>query len=417
MPKPPSRKSPTARARKATPARPPQAEQPAAPARGRRREPPAASPPPPAPAPVPRARPPRRPARPAADDATVQLARAQDIRARIAGLEQELSLVTGVRPETEPAAEPAAAGDATVVPPAAASATAIWDRNLGPFDAPRESQSSDYFIRQWGRLGVRQRSHGQDEFGLDPETERRLAPVLELALRRYFRTTIEGIDNIPSEGRCLVVANHAGGPVPYDGLLLRTAVRHEHPAGRDLRWLSEDFFHHLPFVGPFMTRLGAVRACQENAQRLLRQETVVAVFPEGLMGVSKPYRRRYRLERFGRGGYVRLCLRTRTPLVPCAIVGTEDANPILHRMEALTRFLGVPYLPLTPTFPLLGPLGLLPAPAKLTLRFGEAISFDEHDPETADDEVLVGRLSDRIRGLIQAMLDDIVSKRRSVLFG
>jgi 1-acyl-sn-glycerol-3-phosphate acyltransferase len=133
--------------------------------------------------------------------------------------------------------------------------------------------------------------------------------------------------------------------------------------------------------------------------------------------VGKPYRRRYRLERFGRGGYVRLCLRTQTPLVACAIVGAEDANPILHSMDYLARVLGVPHLPITPTFPLLGPLGLLPAPAKLTLRFAEPIRFDDYGPTAADDEVLVGRLSDRVRGSVQSMLDDILSKRHSVFFG
>jgi 1-acyl-sn-glycerol-3-phosphate acyltransferase len=287
----------------------------------------------------------------------------------------------------------------------------------GVFDTARELLSTDYYLRQWGRMGMRNRSEEVDEFGLDPKYEARWQPFFDFLYRHYFRVDIEGTSHIPDEGRCLIVANHSGGPLPYDGPMLRTAVKRDHPHQREVRWLAEDFIYYLPFVGAVMNRLGAVRACQENAERLLTRGNLVAVFPEGAKGMGKLYRDRYQLQRFGRGGFIRLCLRTQTPIVPCAIVGAEEANPIMYRIEAFTKAIGLPYLPITPTFPALGPLGLLPAPTKWKIRFGEPISFDEHGVEAADDEILVSRLADRVRTTIQGMLDRTLSERASIWFG
>lgn len=283
-------------------------------------------------------------------------------------------------------------------------------------DAARELLSSDYYLRQWGRLGMRNRSEEVDELGLDRKYEARWQPIFDFLYRKYFRVETIGAENVPSEGRCVIVANHSG-TFPYDGLVLKTALRLAHPAQRELRWLAEDFIFYLPFVGAFMNRLGAVRACQENAERLLRREGPIAVFPEGVKGIGKLYRDRYRLQRFGRGGFIRLCLRTRTPIVPCAIVGAEEANPMLYRFEALSELLGVPYMPITPTFPALGPLGLVPAPTKWKIIFGDRLDFDGYGPETADDTLLVGRLAERVRSTIQSMLDRALSERQSVWFG
>jgi 1-acyl-sn-glycerol-3-phosphate acyltransferase len=166
-----------------------------------------------------------------------------------------------------------------------------------------------------------------------------------------------------------------------------------------------------------MNRLGAVRACQENAERLLAGGKLLAVFPEGAKGIGKLYKDRYKLQRFGRGGFVRLALRTQTPIVPSAIVGAEEANPMLYRIEYMTKALGIPYLPITPTFPALGPLGLLPAPTKWKVVFGEPIHFDGYGPEAADDEILVGRLAERVRATIQGMLESTLATRRSIWFG
>lgn len=283
-------------------------------------------------------------------------------------------------------------------------------------DAARELFSSKYYLRQWGRIGMRNRSEEVDEFGLDPTYEERILPLFEFLCKRYFRIETFGIENIPHEGRCLVVANHSG-TLPIDGAMLRTALRLEHPAGRALRWLAEDFIFYLPFVGAFMNRIGAVRACQENAERLLKKDTLLAVFPEGLQGIRKLYKDRYQLQRFGRGGFIRLGLRTQTPLVPCAVIGAEEASPMLYRVEYLSKVFGLPYLPITPTFPLLGPLGLIPAPSKWRIYFGDPLHFDGYGPGAADDHVLVGRLSERVRSSIQGMLDAGLRERKSIWFG
>ncbi|HKO50914.1 MAG TPA: lysophospholipid acyltransferase family protein, partial [Polyangiaceae bacterium] len=279
-----------------------------------------------------------------------------------------------------------------------------------------ELPASDFISRKWGRSALRSRSEEFDDFGLDPSFEQRVKPIVEFLYRSYFRTTVEGIDNVPAEGRCIVVANHSGA-LPLDGLMLRAALRIEHKQKRDLRWLAEDFVYYLPFAGVFMNRVGAVRACPENAERLLEKEGIVGVFPEGVHGIKKLFQERYRLQRFGRGGYIRLCLRMRAPIVPCAIIGAEESSPLLYRLEGLTELVGLPYFPITPTFPLLGPAGLLPAPTKWRMRFGEPINLDNYGPEAADDHVLVGRLSERVRSSIQSMLDGGLRERRSVWFG
>jgi 1-acyl-sn-glycerol-3-phosphate acyltransferase len=286
----------------------------------------------------------------------------------------------------------------------------------GVFDTARELLSTDFYLRKWGRLGLRSRSEEVDEFGYDPEYERKVLPFFEFLYERYFRVEAHGTHKIPSEGRCLLVANHSG-TLPFDGMMLRVAVRREHPQHRGVRWLAEDGIFHFPFLGSFTNRVGAVRACQENAERLLDHGALVAVFPEGMKGIGKLFRERYKLQRFGRGGFVKLCLRTRSPVVPVAIVGGEETNPMLSRIEYLTKAIGVPYLPVTPTFPLLGPLGLFPAPTKWKIYFGDPIDLEDHGAEAADDEILVGRLNERIRSEIQGMLDRALRERRSVWFG
>lgn len=342
-----------------------------------------------------------------------------ELEEQIRELEARLDRMIRQRANLVPAPSPSQPGGESSAkstqPPAGPSPLAR--DTAASWGSARDLLSTDYYLRQWGKLGMRNRSEEVDDLGLDPVYEARIRPLVDFLYRHYFRVDVEGVEAIPEEGRCLIVANHSGGPLPYDGLMIRAAVRREHVKQRDVRWLTEDFVFHLPFVGATLNRIGAVRACPENAERLLDREQAVAVFPEGAQGLGKLFRERYKLQRFGRGGFVRLCLRTRTPIIPCAIIGAEEANPVLYRIEHMTKALGIPYFPITPTFPALGPLGLLPAPTKWMIRFGEPMSFDEHGPGTADDEGLVGRLSEKVRAAIQGMVDRTVRERRSVWFG
>lgn len=276
--------------------------------------------------------------------------------------------------------------------------------------------ANDYYMRQWGRAGLRGRSEQVDEFGLDPTFEARFRRVFEVVFRKYFRVDVSGLEHVPAEGRALLVSNHSG-TFPWDGVMLKTAIRLDHPARRDLRWLTEDFLFHFPFLGTFLNRIGAVRANPDNADRLLAGDALVAVFPEGIQGIGKLYRQRYQLQRFGRGGYVKLALRTGAVIIPTAIVGAEETNPLLFKLGWLSKVTGLPYVPVTPTFPWFGPLGLLPLPSKWKIVFGPPIDLSEHAPEGADDAILVNRLNERVRTTIQGMVDDAVASRESVLFG
>ncbi len=280
-------------------------------------------------------------------------------------------------------------------------------------DAARELLESDYYRTKLGRSSLRERSLETDDFGLDPAYEAKLRPLLEFLFKRYFRVSVEGMENVPKEGRGVVVANHSG-TLPFDGAMLREAVRLHHTGSRDLRWLAEDFSFYLPFIGVTMNRIGAVRACQENAIRLLSKNHLIAAFPEGAEGLKKKFSDRYRLQRFGRGGFVRLCLKTNSPIIPCAIIGAEESSPILYRLDNLSKLVGLDYLPITPTFPAFGPLGLLPAPTKWKMVFGEPISVEQYGPEAAYDHVLVGKLSEQVRSEIDRLVQKSLKRRRSI---
>jgi 1-acyl-sn-glycerol-3-phosphate acyltransferase len=193
--------------------------------------------------------------------------------------------------------------------------------------------------------------------------------------------------------------------------MLQTAIRLEHAAHREVRWLAEDFVAHTPFLGAITNRLGAVRACPENAERLLGEDKLVAVFPEGEKGLGKPWARRYEIQRFGRGGFVKLALRMKAPIVPVAIVGSEETHPTLLRSDRLARFLGVPFLPITPTFPLLGPLGLVPLPSRWVIRFGEPIDLSGEPEGTHDDPVRVQHLAEEVRSAVQSLVKRALEDR------
>jgi 1-acyl-sn-glycerol-3-phosphate acyltransferase len=255
-----------------------------------------------------------------------------------------------------------------------------------------------------------------DEFGADRRFAEALEPALEFLYAMWWRVEATGTEHIPARGPGLIVANHSG-VLPYDGLMVQLAVRHEHPAKRVCRMLALDMFALLPVLAPILSKSGSVRANPENAERLLGQGELLGVFPEGVKGVGKYYRDRYRLARFGRGGFIRIALRSGAPIIPCAVVGAEEIHPVVAKADWVGRPLGFPYFPITPTFPLLGPLGLVPLPTKWSIDFGDPLDLSEHGPKAADDPILVNRLSEQVRSSIQRMIDGRLARRRSIWFG
>jgi 1-acyl-sn-glycerol-3-phosphate acyltransferase len=199
--------------------------------------------------------------------------------------------------------------------------------------------------------------------------------------------------------------------------MINLAIRHEHAQRRECRLLALDMIALLPFLAPMLAKSGAVRANPENGERLLRAGELVGVFPEGVKGVGKRYKDRYQLARFGRGGFVRLALRTGAPMIPCAVVGAEEIHPVLGKADWLGRPLGLPFLPVTPTFPALGPLGLVPLPSKWSLDFGEPVETARYGADAADDPLLVNRLAEQVRSRIQRRIDERLAQRRSVWLG
>ncbi|HYP23906.1 MAG TPA: lysophospholipid acyltransferase family protein [Actinomycetota bacterium] len=243
-----------------------------------------------------------------------------------------------------------------------------------------------------------------DDFGYDPELHREVLLPLQRALyERYFRVRTLGVDRIPHEGAALLVGNHSG-TIPVDAVMVQHAVATEHPRHRTVRNVAADLAFNMPFVGHLARKTGNAVACDEDAHELLRRGEVVGVYPEGYKGVGKGWKDRYKLQRFGRGGFIEVALRTRTPIVPVAIVGAEEAFPMIANAKLLARTFGFPYFPITPTFPLLGPLGLLPLPSRWLIEFGEPIPMDDYPEDAAEDAMLVFDLTDRIRDTIQQML-------------
>ncbi|MDO8519522.1 MAG: lysophospholipid acyltransferase family protein, partial [Deltaproteobacteria bacterium] len=226
-----------------------------------------------------------------------------------------------------------------------------------------------------------------DPFGMDESLVARIKPVFDYLYYKYWRVTTTGLENIPTEGKALIVGNHSG-TLPYDGAMISAAVHNEHPKRKGApRFLVEDFVFHMPMMGSFMYKIGGVRACPENAERLLNSGHLVVVFPEGVKGIGKFYRQRYKLQRFGRGGFIKICMKTGSPLIPVGVLGAEEIHPIIYKSNILAKTIGVPYIPITPTFPLLGLLGCIPLPTKWSIHFGRPIKFDAYGEEAMQDDL------------------------------
>jgi 1-acyl-sn-glycerol-3-phosphate acyltransferase len=284
------------------------------------------------------------------------------------------------------------------VPGAAAGALSSLPRELRQaVDRALERAAGDY---------------AEDEWGFDEEFALALRPLLDFLYERWWRVETTGVGNVPATGRAMLVSNHAG-ILPWDGTMVSLAIQREHAQPRYPRFLVLDWAFTLPFVSMAMRKVGGVVASPYNASRLLEQDELVAVFPEGAKGAGKDFSERYRLQRFGRGGFVEIALRAGAPIVPVAVVGSEEIYPKVGESRIVARLTGAPYFPITPTFPLLGPLGAIPLPSKWRIAFGEPIRTDTFPPDAADDRALVFELSERVRDEIQRMVYENLVRRGS----
>lgn len=267
---------------------------------------------------------------------------------------------------------------------------------------------------------IRERMTGDyevDDFGFDPHfTESVWFPAVRQLYEKWFRVEVTGIENLPVDGGALLVANHAGS-IPIDAVMTSLAVRDNHPTGRYLRILAADMAFDAPGISEVARRTGATLACTADADRLLRQGELTAVWPEGYKGIGKLYKDRYKLQRFGRGGFVTTALRNASPIIPVSIVGSEEIYPMISDLKPLARILGLPYVPVTPTFPWLGPLGLIPLPSKWHIHFGRPIETDGYEAASAEDPMVVFDLTDHVREEIQQTLFRMLSRRPGVYFG
>jgi 1-acyl-sn-glycerol-3-phosphate acyltransferase len=293
-------------------------------------------------------------------------------------------------------------------------------------EVPLAAEAGDAGPSQWEEAlaeslaFLRRRLEGDyavDEFGFELDlTEHVILPALRPLYRSWFRVETIGMDHVPDVGGALVVANHSG-TLPLDSLMTAVALHDDHPAQRHLRMLGADLMFQLPVVGALARKQGSTLACTPDAERLMSSGELVGVWPEGFKGIGKPFRDRYKLQRFGRGGFVSAALRCGVPIIPCAIVGAEEIYPKIGDIKPLARLFGSPYFPITPLFPLFGPLGLVPLPSKWYIEFGEPIRTDSIDPADADDPMTVFNLTDQVRETIQHTLYRLLSQRRSAFFG
>lgn len=266
---------------------------------------------------------------------------------------------------------------------------------------------------------VKRRVQGEyetDDWGLDPEFVAALQPFFTFLYRTYWRVQVGGMENVPAEGAALLTSNHSG-QLPWDGAMIGTSVYLDHPAQRIVRSLYATWFPTLPFLAPTLTKMGQALATVDNGTRLLQEGNLVAVFPEGYKGVGKLFRDRYRLARFGRGGFIKMALRTGAPIIPVSVVGAEETYISLYKSQTMARLIGFPYFPISPTFPLLGLLGFVPLPTRWYIDFGTPIPTDQYGPEAANNLVLVSQLTDQVRNVVQDMIYQRLAQRRSVFLG
>jgi len=286
-------------------------------------------------------------------------------------------------------------------------------KHTGPLVRPKKLSPSE-FLQEWAetaghviekRVGGTKTEKGEH----DPELVRALLPLALPLYSVYWRVDVFGIENIPTEGPAMLVANHSG-TIPIDGAMLKMAVLKEH--GRNPWLLAGDIAFKIPGFGSFIKTAGNAPADRKTTLKLMDDGELLGVFPEGYKGIGKGWKNRYKLQRFGRGGFIEMCMESGAPVIPVGIIGAEEAYPMIGNLKFLARRFGAPYFPITPTFPLLGPLGAIPLPSKWIIAIGEPIPMIEYGPKAADDTQLVLELTDHVRHTVQELINENLAKRR-----
>jgi 1-acyl-sn-glycerol-3-phosphate acyltransferase len=290
------------------------------------------------------------------------------------------------------------------------------DRGVKSIETPEEAEAALAELRSL--LPADEADRALDDWGRSERVVSLVEPLLNFYYRHWFRVETSGLENVPSEGGALLVANHSGA-LPPDAPMIMQAIRNEHSSPRPLYMLGENWFKGYPVVSMLVNKIGLVPAHRENAQRLLHDEGRLAiVFPEGQKGSRKLYWQRYRLRRFGRGGFVRTAIRARVPIVPVALVGAEEAMPIFAHVPLMQKLTGLIYFPVTPSFPHFGLAApLMYMPAKFKIHFMKPIDMAEYPVETASDPARIQVIAERIRREIQIELEEMLQDRKSVWMG
>ncbi|MEP7025515.1 MAG: lysophospholipid acyltransferase family protein [Actinomycetota bacterium] len=250
-----------------------------------------------------------------------------------------------------------------------------------------------------------------DESGFDPDFHSSVVmPVSRAVYRNWFRVRMRGVQHVPATGPALVVANHSG-VLPFDAIMLQTGLLDEHPEHRNLRLLGADLVYAIPGLSSLAVKSGHTRACPGEAERLLGEGELVGVFPEGFKGIGKPFRERYQLRRFGRAGFAATAIAAGVPIVPCAIVGAEEIYPMIGNATSLARMLRIPYFPVTPLFPWLGPLGAIPLPSNWVIEFCPPVPTASYASGKLAHPAAIAALGSEVRDTIQQKLNQLVAAR------
>ena len=260
---------------------------------------------------------------------------------------------------------------------------------------------------------VRDTGFGFDQFGMEKETAILAVAIVRYLHKYWFRVQSEGIENVPLTGRCIVVPNHSG-VIPIDAVMLGVDIAVKMKKARIMRAMVDNFVGFMPYLNVFFTRVGQVVGARRNFSDLLNNDELMAVFPEGTKGVGKPFSQRYQLQRFN-VGFIELSLNYKAPLVPVAIIGAEEQAPLLANLKPLARLIGLPYFPVTPFFPLLGPLGMIPLPVQYHIYYGKPLHYyGKYPPETANDPETIRMLADRVQMIVQDMVIQGLDKRKAI---